>query len=253
MNPLKVAQTFRIESYESDLNCSLKPFFLQNHVQELAYRGSEFCGASYEQLRGDNLFWALNRIHLQVLQWPRWGDEVTMETWSRAKAGPLWHRNFRMYSPSHPHEPLMLGTSAWTMLDVANRSICRDEHGFNPAMHLEEDTLPFCSKTVIPREVEMAPSGTHRASFSELDTNAHVNNCMYTQWSIDQLPLEYLKEHTLRDLQICYYHELHYGDEIVLLLGRQADTWFVQGMLEDAVCFVVRMEFDGPGGRILQA
>ena len=250
---LKVQEQFEVKSYETDVCRRLKPFFLQSHVQEMAYQGSEFCGASYEQLRADNLFWALNRMHLQITEWPLWGEEVCLQTWSRAKAGPLWHRNFRMFRPGAEDSPLMLGTSAWTMLNLADRSICREEHGFNQAYHLEEDTLPFCSKILIPKEVEMEDAGAHTVVYSDLDSNAHANNCMYTQWSVDTLPPGYAAGHELRDLQICYYRELHYGERVLFRLGHMQDKWYLQGMLGDTVCFVVEMEFTPLQGRVLTA
>lgn len=240
----KVQDIFILQSYETDVFRRLKPFFLQCHVQELAYRGSEFCGASYEDLRKDNLFWALNRIRLSIQEWPLWGDEVCLQTWSRAKAGPLWHRNFRMFRPGREDSPLMLGTSAWTMLDIANRSICRDEHGFDTSLHLEEDTVPYCQKIAFPRGLPEQDAGSHTVSWNDLDSNAHANNCMYTQWAVDSLPFEYLQSHVLRDIQVNYYHELHYGDTVRFgLTDGGFGKWYLRGLLGDTVCFVVEMEF----------
>lgn len=240
----KVRECFTIKSYESDIYRRLKPFFLQNHMQELAYKGSEFCGASYDKLRADNFFWVLNRIHISISEWPEWGEEVCLQSWSRAKQGPLWHRNFKLLRAGQEESPIMLGTSAWTILNIADRSISRGNHSFNEASHLEEDTLPFCTKITIPEEIIMQDAGSHRVSFSELDTNGHTNNCIYTQWAMDALPFDYLKSHILSDLKICYYHELHLGDNVRFLLGNDAERkWYLQGMLGDTICFLVEMRF----------
>lgn len=240
----KVLERFTVQSYESDFFCRLKPFFLQNHMQELAYKGSEFCGASYDQLREDDFFWALNRIHISVSEWPEWREEVYLQSWSRAKQGPLWHRNFKMFREGEEDSPLMLGTSAWTMLNIADRSICRGTHGFNEDFHLEKDTLPFCSKIIVPKDIKMQDAGNHIVSFSELDTNGHANNCFYTQWAIDTLPFDYISTHILSDLRICYYHELQFGDNVQLQLGNDTKgKWYLQGMLGDTTCFLVEMQF----------
>ena len=120
----KVRQTFTVQSYEVDLAKRIKPFFIQNHVQEAGYAGSEFCGAGYDTLRKLNISWVLNRIHLSFNALPVWGDEVTLETWSRGQMGPLWHRNFCLFRGD---ELLMLGTSAWTVLDLGSRSLFRGQ------------------------------------------------------------------------------------------------------------------------------
>lgn len=236
----KVSQTFTVQSYEVDLAKRIKPFFVQNHVQEAGYAGSEFCGAGYDTLRKLNISWVLNRMHLSFNALPLWGDEVRMETWSRGQTGPLWHRNFRLFRGD---ELLMLGTSAWTVLDLENRSLFRGKTPFREDSHLAEDTLPFCTKILLPRDLEFQPAGSHTPLFSEVDTNLHVNNCYYTEWAMDALPFDYLKEHELKDLEINYLSEVHPSQEVSFELGRQGDVWYFRGLSGGAASFVVRLEF----------
>ena len=116
----KVRQEFTVNSYEADLNSHIKPFFIQSHIQEIAYKGSNLAGAGYAVLREDGIFWAINRIHLQFNKWPSWGDRVTLETWPYKQVLPLWHRNFRLLSEDG--EPIMHATSVWTMLGLKDRA-----------------------------------------------------------------------------------------------------------------------------------
>lgn len=238
-----VEQQFIIGSYETDGAARIKGLYIQNHLQEIAYQGSEFCGCSYEVLRTRNLFWALNRIHYQISDCPKWGDEVILQTWSRGQTGPLWHRNFRMFRAGDLSTPIILGTSAWTLLDLTERSIYRGETGFDERLHYAEDTLAFCTKIVVPKELEQEKAGTHTVLYSDLDTNGHANNCQYTQWAMDVLPLNYVNSHILYDVQVCYYHEIHAGEEVSFFIAREGDTWYVTGKVADIQCFVERIEF----------
>ena len=237
----KVSEVFKVQSYEVDLSKRIKPFYIQNHLQEAAYSGSDFCGAGYDTLRALNLSWVLNRIHLSFCGLPLWGDEVRVDTWSRGQTGPLWHRNFQLFRGD---ELLMNGTSAWTVLDLGSRSLFRGQTPFNADTHLEEDTLPFCSKLTVPKDLVLQPAGSHVPLFSEVDTNRHVNNCYYTQWAVDALPYDYLAEHALKGLEINYYSEVYPGSEVNFQLGREGDTWYFRGLSPDAVCFLVKMEFE---------
>lgn len=236
----KVIQTFTVQSYEADLAKRIKPFFIQNHVQEAGYAGSEFCGAGYGTLRAMGLSWVLNRMHLSFNGLPVWGDEVRMETWSREQTGLLWHRNFRLF---RGEELLMLGTSTWTVLDLETRSLFRGQPPFDPNTHLAEDTLPYCGKLSVPKDMEMKPAGSHVPLYSEIDTNMHVNNCYYTEWAVDALPFEYLQTHELKDLQITYASEVHPDNEVSFELGRDGDVWFFRGLSGGAVSFIIRLEF----------
>lgn len=247
----KVHESISIQSYETDLEGRLKPFFLQNHIQEVAYKGSALCGVSYDTLREHNLSWVLNRIHVQISELPLWGDEVLLDTWSRSKVGPLWHRNFRMFGQDG--RTLMLATSAWTVLDLGSRSIFRGDLPFDSVMHVEEDTLPYCSRIAVPKDLAMESAGCHSPLFSEFDTNGHVNNCYYTEWAMDSLPFEYLSNHILKDLEVNYYREVHPGCTIDYKLGRQGDRWYFEGLLEGALCFVVALVFAPGAGRVLTA
>ena len=238
-----VEERFRIQSYETDAFARIKASFLQNHLQEIAYQGSEFCNCSYEQLRERNLFWALNRIHFQIADSPVWGDDVILQTWSRGQAGLLWHRNFRMFKADNPATPILLGTSAWTLLDLKEHSLFRGETGFDESLHYSEDTLPFCTKIIVPRELEQQDAGCHTVMYSDLDTNGHANNCQYTQWAFDILPFDYLKDRKLYDVQVCYYHEIQYGETVHFSIARDTDTWYVSGKVGDTLCFVEKMEF----------
>ena len=124
-----VEQHLRINSYESDLNANIKAVSLQNLLQEVAYRGSEFCKCGPSVMKDRGIFWALNRIHFHIYDYPRWEDDVVLQTWSRGQAGPLWHRNFRMLKGG---QVSVLGTSAWTVVDLKERSIYRGDLGFDP-------------------------------------------------------------------------------------------------------------------------
>ena len=75
-----------INSFEVDQNSNIKTVSLQNLLQEVAYKGSDFCGCGPDVMQSRGLFWALNRIHFSILRCPRWGDSVVLQTWSRGRS-----------------------------------------------------------------------------------------------------------------------------------------------------------------------
>ena len=241
---MKVQENFTVQSYETDAFNTLKPFYLQNHLQEIAYKGSEAYGISYFQLRPKNLFWAIDRIHLKINELPRWREEVCLQTWSRGKNGPLWLRNYRMFRPGKEESPLMLGTSVWTVLNLGSRAISSDDLGVKESDHVPEDTLGTCRKIVFPKGTEFKPVLSHRVSYSELDSNMHANNCFYTQWAMDALDSGFLMENSLTDLQLSYHRELRNGQDVQLLLGEEgAAGRFIKGMADGELCFSAAMQF----------
>ena len=236
----KVSVSFKVQSHEVDCSSRLKPFYLQCYLQEAGYAGSAFCGAGYDALRQLGLAWVLNRLHISFADVPVWGDELRVDTWSRGKFGPLWIRNFNVF---RGEEKLVTVTSSWTVLDLNNRTIFRGMPPFIEGTHCEEDTLPFCSKLVVPEGVALEPVATHLPLYSEIDTNGHVNNCVYTHWALDALPFDYLTKHPIRDLEINYFAEVPPGMAVEFRLGREGDTWYFCGVSSDIVRFLVKLEF----------
>ena len=238
----KVLWSTEINSFEADQNSNIKMVSLQNLLQEMAYRGSDFCGCGQDVMNSKGIFWALNRIHFSILRCPRWGDEVKLQTWSRGQVGPLWHRNFRIEDTAG--NTMVLGTSAWTIVNYGDRTMFKDDPGFNSAFHLEEDTLPLCTKILIPRDLEQIPAGSHTVVWSDIDTNGHANNCAYTQWVLDVMPVEYVKAHEVKDVQVNYNYEIHHGEKVDFYIARDNNVWFVTGKVGDRTCFSERLEFD---------
>jgi medium-chain acyl-[acyl-carrier-protein] hydrolase len=140
--------------------------------------------------------------------------------------------------------PVVLGTSAWTVVDYRERALFRGELGFDQSFHHEEDTLPFCTKILIPRDLEQNPAGSHTVVWSDIDTNGHANNCAYTQWVLDAMPVDYVRNHVVKDVQVNYNHEIHLGEKVDFFMSRAENLWFVTGRTGEKVCFSVRLEFD---------
>jgi len=251
INKMKIHYPFTVQSYETDLQRQMKPFALQCRLQELAYLASEAGGASYAGMRRSGYFWVLNRIHIVIDEWPRWGDELTLSSWFRARTGPMYQRHFVLHRNDDPDvEPLVKATSSWTIIALENRGVIR-EMVYPEGFAEEEDLLPFCEKLLVPPGVELAPAGTHTATYSDLDSNGHVNNCFYPQWATDLLGLPYLTTHRLTDIQVGYYREIHPGERADFFLGHnpEADatsaTWYVEGRVGDERSFVVRLRYEG--------
>lgn len=240
---------FTVESFEADFQRQIKPFALQSRLQELTYRASAAGGAGYAVLREHGLFWALNRMHIVVDRWPVWGEEVVLQSWFHGRTGPMYQREYELRLAGDPHgAPLVRATSAWTVITLEGRNVTR-ELVYPESFAEEKDGLPFCPKVLVPGDVELAPAGSRKALYSDLDSNGHVNNCFYPQWGADLLGGPYLSSHRLTDIQAGYYREIHPGEQVDFLLGHNpaataaAAVWYVEGRVAGERSFVVRLDF----------
>ena len=188
---MKVNTPFAVESYETDINRRMKPAALQSRLQELAYVAVAAAGTGYADLRRQGRFWALNRMHINVSEWPVWGDELCLTTWCSDRTGPLYQRNYILVRDG---ETIARATSSWSVLNLEGRGVCRDMV-FPREIMEDGQPLPYCEKVLLPQDLTPASAGSHTASYSDLDSNAHVNNCTYMQWAMDIVGLDFLGSH----------------------------------------------------------
>ena len=246
---MRAEYPFTVESFETDYDRRIKPFALQSRLQELTYRASAAGGAGYADLRERGLFWALNRMHIAVDRWPEWGEDLMLQSWFRGRTGPMYQRHYVLLRADDPEgAPLVRATSSWTVITLEGRNVTR-ELVYPENFAEEEDLLPFCPKILTPGDVELAPAGSRRALYSDLDSNGHVNNCFYPQWGADLLGFPYLSTHQLTDIQVGYYREIHPGEQVDFLLGHNPEAnaddavWYVEGRVAGERSFVVRLDF----------
>ena len=238
---MRVHYPFIVESYETDLWRQIHPSALQCRLQELTYRACAASGAGYADLRREGRFWALNRIHIRIEAWPLWGDEVQLSTWLRERTGPLYQRDYVLFRDD---TLLVKATSSWTVLYLDGRGICREL--VIPEAHMEhEDLMPFCGKVMLPRTLTATPAGSHTAAYSDLDSNAHVNNCIYLRWAMDLMGLDFLSAHRLTDIRTGYYREIHPGERVDFLRAASPDslTQYIEGRVGGELSFVIQLDF----------
>ena len=68
---------------------------LCNFLQESAVAHAQALGMGRDALLAINLTWVLSRFHVRVAAYPRWGQDLTVETWPSAVSGQFALREFR--------------------------------------------------------------------------------------------------------------------------------------------------------------
>ena len=103
--------------------------------------------------------------------------------------------------------------------------------------------------SIVPKEGENVFYRT--VGYTELDRNGHVNNTRYIDWANDLLGSDFHREHTLKELTVCYQAEACQSDEIGLcwqitdgpVLGVDAHKVRTDDRAPEQRVFSVRMKF----------
>lgn len=161
--------------------------------------------------------WVLHRLRLRVASLPRMRESVEVETWPSGYDRLKASRDYRLRGADG--KAMVVGTSAWLVLDVARRRPVRlpeEVRSFGPSE--PEHVLTFGDPPQAPTAVE------HTAIFavrrSDLDRVGHANNVRFLEWALEALP----SEDGLRGIDVLYRSEAVFGDTVVSEAGPLVET-----------------------------
>ena len=195
--------------------------------QEAAGNHAQHLGAGYAALLEKQLFWALSRISVEILQLPKWGDEIHIETWPCSLVGPFFRRDFIIYNQKH--EAICKGVSGWLLLSSENMRPLRAEKlnmvlPFNEgkfALELFPDRLTGTAKTTV---------FSKKILYNEIDVNNHVNNTRYLDWVMDCFDSDFHQKYRIKSFSLEFLGEMHWGDEVELLSGNEGTSFHIQAV-----------------------
>lgn len=236
-----------IACYEADANKMMRPTAMLDMMQEAANTNASSLGFGYDELIATNTAWVLSRIHLRFNRYPQWRDKVNLKTWHKGIAKLFYLRDF-ILSDSNG-DTLAVATSSWLIIDLNTRRLVRNSDlASSPEKCTKEDAIAEpANKVVLPVDIEPELVRKHPVTWSEIDTNGHVNNVDYVVWAIDAVKTEDIKEHQLKELLINYDAEVMPGDVVkisrVRIENEEGITYYITGRVADKQNFAVKLTF----------
>ena len=236
-----------IACYEADANKMMRPTAMLDMMQEAANTNASSLGFGYDELIATNTAWVLSRIHLRFNRYPQWRDKVNLKTWHKGIAKLFYLRDF-ILSDSNG-DTLAVATSSWLIIDLNTRRLVRNSDlASSPEKCTKEDAIAEpANKVVLPVDIEPELVRKHPVTWSEIDTNGHVNNVDYVVWAIDAVKTEDIKEHQLKELLINYDAEVRPGDVVkisrVRIENEEGITYYITGRVADKQNFTVKLTF----------
>ena len=238
------SKNYTITCYEADANQLMRPTAMLDMMQEAANVNASTLGFGYDDMINSNTAWVLSRIHVKFNNTPKWREEVNLKTWHKGVSKLFYLRDF-ILSDKEGNQ-MILATTSWLIIDMNTRRLVRnsDLALSDTAMHAIETPA---DKVVVPVDVEPELVRKHPVTWSEIDTNGHVNNVKYAVWAIDAVKPEDIKEKPLKELLINYDAEVMPGDVVKISRVRQETeegiVYYITGKVSDKQNFSVKLVF----------
>ena len=238
------SKDYTITCYEADANQLMRPTAMLDLMQEAANVNASTLGFGYDEMINSNTAWVLSRTHVKFINTPKWRDEVNLKTWHKGVSKLFYLRDFILSDKEG--NPLVLATTSWLIIDMNTRRLVR-----NSDLALSDTAMDAIAepadKVVGPVDVEPELVRKHPITWSEIDTNGHVNNVKYVVWAIDAVKPEDIKARPLKELLINYDAEVMPGDVVKISRVRQETEegiiYYITGKVSDKQNFSVKLVF----------
>ena len=239
-----LSQDHTITCYEADANQLMRPTAMLDLMQEAANVNASTLGFGYDEMINSNTAWVLSRTHVKFVNTPKWRQEVNLKTWHKG-VSKLFHLRDFILSDKEGN-PLVLATTSWLIIDLNTRRLVRNSDLALSDTAIDAIETP-ADKVVIPVDIEPELVRKHPVTWSEVDTNGHVNNVKYVVWAIDAVKAEDVQKRPLKELLINYDAEVMPGDIVKISRVRQETedgvVYYITGKVDDKQNFAVKLVF----------
>ncbi|KAF8676484.1 hypothetical protein HU200_047041 [Digitaria exilis] len=197
-----------------------------NHVWMSGLLGDGF-GATHGMIK-NNLIWVVSRMHVQVDQYPIWGEVLDIDTWV-GSSGKNGMRRDWLIRGRNSGEVFVRATSTWVMMNKVTRRLSKmpeevrgeiapwfiDRHAIEEEASEKIIKLDSNAKYV---DSDLKPKR------SDLDMNHHVNNVKYVRWMLETLPDQFLQQHQLSSIILEYRKECGSSDVVQSICQPDEDS-----------------------------
>lgn len=210
--PRKYSKEYEINYYDVDYNLKCKLPSIVNFFCDIGNRQSESLGDTIERLTEKNMAWVFYKYDITILDYPKYRDIVTIETFPLAFNKFYAHRGYNV--KNQDGKVLAKGIALFFLIDINRRRPMRIP---NEEIELYE-SQEINGKTIDMDEIEKIErldcNKIFDIRYSDIDSNGHVNNSKYMEWAIESVPLEVVKNHELRRIKVVFEKETIYGHKV---------------------------------------
>ena len=225
------SEKYRVTALDVDMTGTFSAAAMMRYMQETAYRHMAGTGPTEDELRARGQAFLLSRIKLNIDGELRHGDGFTLRTFAEVSRGISFGRVFSIYDESD--EKIAEARTIWVLYDFGTHRIMHvDDIGmmYGPEPPLEME-LP--RRLLLPDGAELAPCGTRRVDFPDVDVNGHMNNTVYAGFLCGNVPEVRAGEARVGSIYINYSNESKLDDELTIERFGQRGEWFFRTHRDD--------------------
>ncbi|MBR3628264.1 MAG: hypothetical protein IKN42_05400 [Elusimicrobia bacterium] len=208
----KLIKEHTISNYECDRNEKIKIISIFHLLQDMADAHAEKLNVGYTFYKQNHLAWVGRAYHIKIFSLPKIFDKIILETWPCARTPLIAIREFLVKDAQE--NILIAASSQWAMIDtIKMRPIKFDNYNLTydvlPERALETSFFKIqgLQKTDLEKQIQIRED--------DIDSNGHVNNCVYPMWAMETFDEKFKKDFILDEMEINFKKPVFKQDNII--------------------------------------
>jgi len=201
VNKNKLSRIYTVRYSETGANGRISCPNILNYFQDIATLHAGTLGISALDLIKKNFAWVIYKTNLEIYDYPAWETNIHLTTWRHPHKKLYELRSFE--AKDTDGRILFSGKSSWVIIQLDTKKPVRLNR-FLPE-ELLENTIDINNNFI-----SIDPLDNHDLSekikvrMHHLDFNKHVNNTVYLQWAMENVPIEVQKTYLPSEVNITF-------------------------------------------------
>ena len=209
---IKFSKKYEINYYDVDYKLECKLSSIVNFLCDIGNEQAESVGDTIENLAEKNSAWVFYKYDIRMKKYPKYRDVISIETTPAGFNKFYAYRNYKITNLSG--EIIGEAVALFFLIDIEKRRPKRISKEQLKAYDSEDIANVSIEMEKIPNLESVNFDKLFRVRYSDIDSNGHVNNVKYIEWAIESVPLEIVKEYTLKRVKVVFEKEAKYGHNV---------------------------------------
>ncbi|MGL4760108.1 MAG: acyl-[acyl-carrier-protein] thioesterase [Sarcina sp.] len=206
MSGIDFKKEYEILYRDIDKNFNCKVTSIMDCLTDVGLDHEDSVGVN---IRADNdygLVFVFFEYDLKIHRYPKYKEKITVKTHIDTIQKFYASRSFQVLSQDG--EIIAKANSLAVMVDVEKRKLAKVPDDYYERHGVAKDTKIRPVKLKIEKLEEVTVSKDIEIRFSDFDSNGHINNAKYFEWSLDVIPTEVLNNCLLKEVKIKFIKEV---------------------------------------------
>lgn len=179
-------------------------------LENVASYHSDLVGYGANDIGETKLSWVLLDWKLEVLNRPKYGQTLKVDTWAKGIEKFFTYRDFKIFDEDN--NLCAIATSKWALVDIEKSKMARITEEIIDKYHPEKIDVfkdEKLGKLEVPIKIDS--NIKYEVIRKDIDLNGHMHNLYYLDLAYEALPQEVYAKRPFNNIRITYKKEIKLG------------------------------------------